>query len=287
MKRCVQCGERFGGSAWRCPSCGFSPQQHDGVLSFCEPQGIDGFDPSAFDPLAQLEHTSFWFRSRNRIIVWALRRYFPDIRRVLEIGCGTGFVLEGLRAQWPDLQIAGGELHMGGLLHAAERVPGVELFQFDARTIPFDAEFDVVGAFDVLEHIEEDEHVLDEMYAAVKPGGGILLTVPQHPWLWSASDEHAEHKRRYRRTELLRKVSTAGFVVQRITSFISLLLPAMAVMRLRTRLSGRQFDPHQEHQEAQRATRVLERIVDFERSMIARGIDLPMGGSLLVVATRT
>lgn len=287
MKSCVQCGEHFEGSVWICPSCGFSPRKLDRVLSFCDAQGVDGFDPDAFDHLAQLEHASFWFRSRSRIIVWALQRYFPNTQCLLEIGCGTGFVLEGLSDALPGLRMAGAELHIEGLLHAARRVPGADLFQFDARNIPFSAEFDVVGAFDVLEHIDADEAVLGEMRTAVKPGGGIVLTVPQHPWLWSAPDEYAEHKRRYRRAELLSKVSAAGFAVRRVTSFVSLLLPAMAVTRLGARLSRRPFEPSHEHRAAQSATRILERIVDFERSLIARGIDLPVGGSLLVVATRS
>ena len=76
----------------------------------------------------------------------------------------------------------------------------------DARRIPFEREFDVVGAFDVLEHIVEDEDVLGQMFKATRPGGGLLVTVPQHPFLWSASDEHAMHQRRYSRAELRRKV---------------------------------------------------------------------------------
>jgi len=174
-----------------------------------------------------------------------------------------------------------------GLRHAAERVPAAELFQLDARRLPFESEFDVIGAFDVLEHIEMDERVLREMHRAVKPTGGIVLTVPQHPWLWSPADEYAEHKRRYRRAELLRKVSTAGFIVRRITSFVSLLLPGMAAMRLRTRLAGERFDADHEHHAAARVTGALERVADVERALIGRGMDLPVGGSLLVVATRT
>ncbi len=140
--------------------------------------GSDGFDPEGFDALAALEHASFWFRSRNRLIVWTVRHYFPDAQRLLEIGCGTGFVLEGLRRAFPNLSLVGAELHAGGLRHAAKRVPGVELMQFDARNIPFGGEFDVVGAFDVLEHIDADEEVLAEMHTAVRPAGGIVLTVP-------------------------------------------------------------------------------------------------------------
>lgn len=65
----------------------------------------------------------------------------------------------------------------------------------DARRIPFEGEFDVIGAFDVLEHIEEDERVLGQLNAALRSGGGIIATVPQHQWLWSEMDTVSGHRR--------------------------------------------------------------------------------------------
>src|SRR4030095_11666933 len=145
----------------------------------------------------------------------------------LEIGCGTGFVLSGVKEALPSLTLAGSEIFSEGLGFAAQRLPDVDLFQMDARRIPFREEFDVIGAFDVLEHIQEDEAVLTQMYAATKKGGGILITVPHHPFLWSGSDEFARHARRYKTRELCDKVRRAGFHVLRVTSFVSVLLPAL------------------------------------------------------------
>jgi SAM-dependent methyltransferase len=286
MRRCVACATGLHGGDWRCPSCGFEPDDRGAFLSFCETEGIDGFDPDAFDRLASLEQASFWFRSRNRLIAWAVREYFPDAASLLEIGCGTGFVLAGLERDRPELRLAGAELYAGGLRHAAERTPSADFFQFDARDIPFEAEFDVVGAFDVLEHIDRDEDVLAGMHTAVAPGGGIVVTVPQHGWLWSASDDYAEHKRRYSRAELTSKVTRAGFSVRRATSFVSLLLPLMAASRLAERLSSRPYEPSREHQSAQRADAPLERIADAELWALQRGVNFPAGGSLLLIATR-
>ena len=89
-------------------------------------------------------------------------------------------------------------------------MPEVDLFQREARQMPFVSEFDVIGAFDVLEHIVEDEAVLEQIFRATRPGGGILVTVPQHPFVRSANDEHSMHQRRYRRADLRRKVGRAG-----------------------------------------------------------------------------
>ena len=235
------------------------------IPRFAAPLDNDGFDRAAFDRLAALEPGSFWFRSRNRLLIWTLQRYFPTARSLLEIGCGTGYVLAGLQRSQPRLRVVGGELHGEALRYAAERVPGAELLQMDARRVPFDSEFDVIGAFDVLEHIDDDKRVLGQLLTATKPGGGIILTVPQHPWLWSAFDEYGEHKRRYRRSELVAKVTAAGFEVQRVTSFVCLLLPGMALARLLARV--RRPDPFSEL-EASRFDRALERVLDLERALI-------------------
>src|SRR4029077_3111817 len=106
-----------------------------------------------------------------------------------------------------------------GLQTARTRLARVPLYQADARRLPFDREFDAVGAFDVLEHIRQDDAALAQLYQAVRPGGGLLVTVPQHPRLWSTADEYARHERRYTRSGLMQKVADAGFVPVHITSF--------------------------------------------------------------------
>ena len=114
---------------------------------------------------------NFWFRARNKLIIWALRRYFPNAATFLEIGCGTGFVLAGVRQAFPKLRISGSDIFTEGLVFARERAVSVSLFQMDARCIPFTEEFDVIGAFDVLEHIEEDVDVLRQMFKSTRVGG--------------------------------------------------------------------------------------------------------------------
>jgi SAM-dependent methyltransferase len=185
----------------------------NGYLSFAPEQArsSEGFQPHHFAELAQAEAGNFWFRSRNRLIIWALQRFFPKARNFLEIGCGTGFVLAGLAEANPNLEMSGSEIYSTGLGYAADRVKCAALFQMDARDIPFESEFDVIGAFDVLEHIEEDEAVLEQVFRAVTPGGGIMLTAPQHRFLWSQQDEYACHVRRYEAKELSNKVEKAGF----------------------------------------------------------------------------
>lgn len=288
MKICISCGETFADKGWRCPLCFSSPQEVDGYLSFAPElaRSDEGFQPHSFARLAQVEAGNFWFRSRNRLIIWALERFFPDARNFLEIGCGTGFVLSGVAAAIPQLEVSGSEVQSAGLNYAADRVKRAELFQMDARSIPFKGEFDVIGAFDVLEHIEEDEEVLVQMFRAVVPGGGIILTVPQHRFLWSQQDEYACHVRRYEAPELRHKVEQAGFEVKRETSFVSLLLPLMFLSRLSKRKPVENYDAIQELRISDRLNRILERVLDFERTLIRTGFIFPAGGSRLLVARK-
>jgi 2-polyprenyl-3-methyl-5-hydroxy-6-metoxy-1,4-benzoquinol methylase len=273
--------------SWNCAGCGFRPFRRDGLLSFAPEAaaGGNGFDPAAFRLLAEIEDESFWFRARNRMILWALERYFPEAGALLEVGCGTGYVLAAISAANPQMRVAGADLYAEGLALARRRVPEAAMYQLDATRIPFVAEWDVVAAFDVLEHVPDDEAFFVGMHTAVRPGGGLLVTVPQHPRLWSAADEYAHHVRRYRRSELLAKVERAGFHVQRVTSFVSLLLPALWLSRVFDRRSDVDFDPGREHAST-RWSGALERVLDVERQAIVRGMSFPAGGSLLLVATR-
>ena len=131
----------------------------------------DGYDSSLFETLAALEPTSFWFRGRNKVILWAIDRWFPRSRSFLEVGCGTGYVLAGVLAARPELEAVGAELFPEGLRVARRRLKGVPLAQMDARSLPVEGAFDLVGAFDVLEHIDRDEEALRAMYGALLPGG--------------------------------------------------------------------------------------------------------------------
>jgi len=236
--------------------------------------------------MAAMEAESFWFTSRNELIAWALRTYHRDAKSFLEVGCGTGFVLSGLAERFEAMDLSGSELFAEGLIFAQQRVPMATLMQMDAQNIPFREEFDAIGAFDVLEHIEDDERVLREMYAALRPGGLLLVSVPQHRWLWSPADDLAHHVRRYTARELPAKVRAAGFEVERSTSFVSLLFGPLAVSRLLARRRRGDYDPAGEMRLPTAANRVLGMIMAAERALIARGVTFGAGGSRLVVARR-
>lgn len=155
----------------------------------------------------------------------------------------------------------------------------------DARAIPFESEFDLVTAFDVVEHIDEDEEAFREMRRATLPGGGLLLTVPQHRFLWSAADDYAHHKRRYARREMEAKIRSAGYAIVRYSSFVALLMPLMLLSRMRMK-SSQHYDPLAEFRISNKTNRALGYIMAVEQALIRSGVSFPFGGSMLLVARR-
>jgi SAM-dependent methyltransferase len=234
--------------------------------------------------LVAAESWHFWFRARRALVAWMIARTFPRLGSLLEVGCGTGFLLEDLRERFPGAALAGCDILFESLLYAKPRLPRGLVFQADARGLPIARRFDVVIALDVLEHLDEDVSALREMFRVVEPGGGLVLTVPQHQWLWSATDEFSRHRRRYSRAELLAKTRAAGFEVVRCTSFFMATLPLIALHRLARR--GASSQPASEVRISRAANTVAELMLRPELWLIRAGMSLPIGSSLMVVARR-
>jgi SAM-dependent methyltransferase len=287
VRICPGCAAPIG-DTWACSGCGWQAPLIDGYPALAPElaRSNEGFNPTYYAELATVEAGNFWFRARNCLIGWALKRYFPSASRLLEVGCGTGFVLSGIKERLPEIELSGSELLCAGLGIARRRVQGAALFQMDARAIPFVGEFDVIGAFDVLEHIADDELVLSQFHRALRPGGGVLITVPQHGFLWSPLDDAARHVRRYSRSELVTKIRRAGFRVEKATSFVTLLLPVMMLSRTLKRLPGGNDDPIAELKTGRLANLVLGFVMSAERMFIRLGMTLSFGGSLLLVARK-
>ena len=272
-----------------CMSCGFGVEKIEGFTSWAPELAYastgEFYDPEIFKDLFEIEKSNFWFQARNELILWAMKSYFKETNRFAEIGCGTGFVLSAVEKAFPEAEVIGTELFINGLKSAVKRCPSVKLVQMDARRIPYREYFDVIGIFDVLEHINEDTTVLEQICNALVPGGGLLITVPQHQWLWSSVDEVACHVRRYSDSELQKKVISAGFEILRSTSFVSLLLPAMIVARLvgsKKAASG----VSAELRINKHINSIFRYVMSAECRLVQHGIDFAVGGSRLLVARK-
>lgn len=242
------------------------------------------FPEEAFATLAAAERKSWWFIARNDIILWAISSRADRLRTFLEVGCGTGVVIRSLAKAMPGLALEACEFSGEGLAMARKGLPQCRFRQLDARTMADTDAYDCIGCFDVLEHIDEDERVLANFKRALRPGGYLLLTVPQHPWLWSAADDYAQHVRRYTGRELRRKVRHSGFTIEESTSFVSLLLPLMAVQRRLLRKQAYTLRDELNIHPILNAT--LRQVMRLEFMLVQIGMRFPWGGSILLLARK-
>jgi SAM-dependent methyltransferase len=285
----IRAGEAVWPTSWQCRMCGRGLPVRSGIplLAPDLTESDTGFDSITFDRLARIEATHFWFVARNELLVGLANRYFPKARRYLEIGCGNGAVLRAMAAsrRWDSL--VGSDLNPDGLAHALQRAPsGVEFVQMDAQAIPAVNAFDLIGAYDVVEHVADDEAVLRALRRAVSPRGGAIIAVPQHPWLWSRSDEIGHHHRRYQAGELEAKLRRNGFEVLFSSSYTVLLLPLMALSRLKARARPQSADADVDREISVNdlSNRALAALLRSEVRLTLSGFRWPFGGSRVVAA---
>lgn len=283
MKLCYLCNAPSVDEFWYCQACGATPKKNSGFIEFAPKFALQnsGFRPEYFEQQLNIEEGSFWFRARNRLICSVIAPFMINDVSFCEVGCGTGYVLAELARRFQNARFFATDIYSNALAFASKRTPAATLYQMDACSTPFSAEFDIMGIFDVLEHIEEDEVVLRQLHNALKPKGILLITVPQHPCLWNQYDKLVCHVRRYTRKEMHSKLRLAGFQIVRTLSFVSLLFPAMYLSRLR---------PKRSYIETLQFSRplnaCLSAIMAIEFELIRLGVRFPFGGSLFVVAQK-
>jgi SAM-dependent methyltransferase len=253
----------------------------------------EAYDPSFFENLAAAEDRHFWFRARNRVIealAAQLTAGFAPGYRVLEVGCGTGSALRALERACPGGSVLGMDLFGEGLRHARRR--GGRLVQADLHHPPFAARFDLVGLFDVVEHLADDVRVLRDLAELLAPGGALLLTVPASRRLWSSWDETVRHRRRYEPAELGARLREAGYRVEYLTPYMSAIFPLVWARRKLGRggRSGCDADSHALAEGEFRVVPGLNALLGLclapEARRIARRRTLPFGTSLVAVARK-
>lgn len=155
-------------------------------------------------------------------------RRLPVPGRALDIGAAGGGNTRVLRAHgWQALALEYAESAAG-----IARARGLDVLRADARNLPVRSDTcDLVTAFDVLEHIEEDYLAAAEIARVLRRGGTALIAVPCDMALWSAHDEAVGHVRRYSRATLAEVIQKAGFAIERMWSWNVLLRPAVAWRR--------------------------------------------------------
>lgn len=219
----------------------------------------------------------WWYRARARLLRAALGRFLGTPERVLDVGSADGPSVGWMRGDHQHVTV---DVLPHGL------VPG-EGVCASVLALPFpDGAFDVVSAFDVLEHCEPEAAAMRELTRVLAPGGRLLMSVPAYGWAWTDHDVRAGHHRRYTRGRLLRTVRTAGLRPRRVTYAFSAVFPFFVAERLLRRVSrARGAAPRPLTPVPPALDRLLMRLCGVDERVLA-GRDLPFGSSVLVAAAK-
>lgn len=247
------------------------------------------FPDQAHEQLFRFEDESFWFAHRNACIAAALGRYRID-GPMLDVGGGNGAV--GLALQKHGLDTVLLEPGPEGALNACRRGlrSVVNATLEDARFA--DGTFAAAGAFDVVEHIADDEPILREVHRVLRPGGVLCVTVPAYRWLWSSEDDFAGHHRRYTLPRLTKVLERCGFKVAFQTYFFApLTVPVFLLRSIPHRLHRRSDsaiadNATKQHMPSPAVRRVMDSLLAPEVLRIKRGRAIPFGTSCLAVAVK-
>ena len=235
-----------------------------------------------YQQMAELDDRHWWYRARRRILAELVRREArpPKDARILEIGCGTGHNLSMLAGfghvdglELDDEMRALSEKRLGRKIM---RSPLPELSEVK------DKSYDLIGAFDVIEHIDDDVAAVAAIATKLKPGGKFMMTVPAHPWMWTAHDVANHHKRRYSKRALKALIDGSPLKLDRIGYFNSLLFPVAVAERAVSKLRGK--DDGNVSLPPAPLNSALEAVFGAERYLVGR-LPLPPGLSLFAVAS--
>ncbi len=231
------------------------------------------------------ETRHWWFCARRRIIETLLRRHrlTEPTPVIADIGCGPGASLEMLRRLGQPLGI---DTSSRALVFCRERGE-TRLVCGGLPDLPIrDNSADIVCAFDVIEHVDDDRAAVENLVRVCKPGGIVFVTVPAHPSLWSEHDEINQHKRRYRRTQLAALARNLPVEVLQLSYYNFLLAPFVIAFRLLKRAMAKPKAPAAATSDLSVPHPVvngfLESLFASERWWLARG-SFPFGISLLCI----
>jgi SAM-dependent methyltransferase len=183
--------------------------------------------PAELQLLTSLEDRHWWYKERRAILARELRR-LPVTGQALDIGAAGGGNTRVLQSRgWQALA-----LEYSDSVADVAKARGISAIRADARDLPLASNTcDLVTAFDILEHIDEDYLAAAEIGRVLKPGGTALIAVPCDMALWSAHDDEVGHVRRYTKPELVNLMQKAGLTVEKVWSWNVLLRPVVALRR--------------------------------------------------------
>jgi SAM-dependent methyltransferase len=239
-----------------------------------------------YETMHQLESSFWWYRALHNIILDRIdRMHLPATTRLLDAGCGTGGFLQKLHQAFPAYQLTGLEYHAEGMRHLRE-LSNMTIINGNVNHMPFpDNSFDALTLTDVLYHKNIDpDKCLSECFRVLVPQGHLLINVSAYNWMRSAHDKHVHTRERYTAGHCKQQLLRAGFKIQHVGYWNSLLFPLMVIHRMTT---GQLKEASDIETLASWHDNLLYRIIHSEQFLQRNHIHLPFGGSVWAWATKT
>lgn len=248
-------------------------------------------DKDYYREYAGIQQTHWWYTGRVQLLQSVLEHHLrpSQERRLLDLGCGPGG-MRPMLAQYGRLFSA--DFTIEALQFAQPQSLG-HLLQADATKLPFgDASFDVVCAFDLIEHLADDFCALSEFNRVLKPGGWVFVTVPAFQFLWGSQDVVNHHYRRYRCSQIRHLLTRTGFLIEQTSYFNAFLFLPIAIVRLLSTMRADHRRESGEEVQSDFSIRIpksintaLHHLFAFERHLLRRS-SLPLGTSVLCIARK-
>jgi 2-polyprenyl-3-methyl-5-hydroxy-6-metoxy-1,4-benzoquinol methylase len=247
------------------------------------------FNAEGIERLVTAEDRHFWFRARNDIIAalaGASVLRLPGGFRVLEVGCGSGNVLRVLKSLADARGTVEGLEVSAQAASSARARTGLKVTTGYLSDLDPDESFDLIAAFDVLEHIADEAAVLAQIRGRLTDGGRLILTVPAHQTLWSPFDVASGHERRYTLETLSRALRGSGFEIEYLTYFMSLLFPPLWLRRRFLKGKNRSMSAllDSEFQIIPVINELAYEVLRQEARVIRARRKLPVGASIAAIA---
>lgn len=242
----------------------------------------EGMESVEYTLMEELESTMWWYHGLHANILAALAKFTPNMHDLLDAGCGTGGMLQAIRAQHPSVELHGLDISEQAC-SAARAKSGAEVRLGSVDALPHDdRSIDALISLDVLGYDMDVEAAVAGFFRVLRPGGHLVLNLAAYQWMLSYHDRAVGQSHRYTRSAAMELLQRHGFQLRFATYWNTILFPLMVAQR---KLSAKEA-PSDVRPFHPLVNNAFKTCLSMERAFTSRGVALPFGGSVLLIAQR-